>query len=662
MPQQQPLRFVQTNLSRSRVAPKIIAARSGEDPVVSYACEGGLAGATHVVTDLELLGDVGVVLMLGFVPRAEEKAAIHVRYGLLPNVRTRVAFPVSALDGQTLFLPRTPLLLKGTVQGRRIDPAEVERMIVSLVRPREGVRVRVHAQPHATSRVPRAKRVNKVLVDPFGQSATRKWPGKVKNERELVERLSRQFLDAEGVRGGEGLSRFGGSTEHRFDATGRFRTQYDGKRWWLVDPDGHAFWSAGVDCVRCDTEGPIMPGTRHHYAWVPPARGRFADAIIAGRRTGLPSPRFTVANLIRAFDANWYEVWQRLATDVLSRHGFNTVANWSDLAYARDSGLPYVVPMPTLVVPGVRLFRSLPDVFAPAFGRACKAWSKWLKDYADNERLIGYFITNEPEWAFGKHNLASEMLEANPRTHTRRAFVAYLKETYRNDADAFARAWRMEGKTFATIERDIHRRAETNSEKAAADTWAFSARIVRRWMEGMSSACRAIAPGHLNLGVRWAWISSDLCYEVADYCDVFTINNYSAEPPLEQLTEISNRTKRPVMIGEFHHGATDRGLPSSGIQAVTSTRERGVAYRRYVELCAAHRACVGTHYFQYADQPYMGRFDGENYNIGLVDVCHTPYTELLDAAAQTHARLYDVASGAIAPTKTRATPVPPIFF
>ena len=38
---------------------------------------------------------------------------------------------------------------------------------------------------------------------------------------------------------------------------------------------------------------------------------------------------------------------------------------------------------------------------------------------------------------------------------------------------------------------------------------------------------------------------------------------------------------------------------------------------------------VGTHWFQYGDQATTGRGDGENYQIGFVDVCDTPYAETI---------------------------------
>jgi hypothetical protein len=41
--------------------------------------------------------------------------------------------------------------------------------------------------------------------------------------------------------------------------------------------------------------------------------------------------------------------------------------------------------------------------------------------------------------------------------------------------------------------------------------------------------------------------------------------------------------------------------------------------------------------------------DGENYNIGLVDVTDRPYAELIEAMKTTHRRLYEVHAGKTTP-------------
>jgi hypothetical protein len=115
-----------------------------------------------------------------------------------------------------------------------------------------------------------------------------------------------------------------------------------------------------------------------------------------------------------------------------------------------------------------------------------------------------------------------------------------------------------------------------------------------------------------------------------------------------------------VIIGEFHFGALDRGLPATGLRGVASQADRGVAYRRYLESGAANPNLVGVHYFILNDQAVLGRFDGENYQIGFQDVCHTPYPELVEQAQAAHEAMYDVMTGARPPFAQKAREVPKI--
>ena len=91
-----------------------------------------------------------------------------------------------------------------------------------------------------------------------------------------------------------------------------------------------------------------------------------------------------------------------------------------------------------------------------------------------------------------------------------------------------------------------------------------------------------------------------------------------------------------------------------GLAQTSNYEERGVAYRYYVENAASHPALIGTHWFQWIDQPSTGRFDGENYNIGFLDVTDRPYPEMVSASRETFSRLYDVHSGKVPPVSRKA--------
>jgi len=68
------------------------------------------------------------------------------------------------------------------------------------------------------------------------------------------------------------------------------------------------------------------------------------------------------------------------------------------------------------------------------------------------------------------------------------------------------------------------------------------------------------------------------------------------------------------------------------------------------------------HYFQWVDQPYYGRFDGENYNIGVVTIQNLPYPELTEAMRTTNERIYKVGSGSEEPFRADITRIPPIHY
>ena len=131
------------------------------------------------------------------------------------------------------------------------------------------------------------------------------------------------------------------------------------------------------------------------------------------------------------------------------------------------------------------------------------------------------------------------------------------------------------------------------------------------------------------------------------------MNSYGYEVKTQEIARAVRILDKPVLIGEFHFGTPGRGM-AAGIIQTKNHEERGVAYRYYVENAAAIPAVVGTHWFEWIDEPNTGRNDGENYNIGVVDVTDRPYQELVDAMKATHKRLLDIHSGKEGPVTQKA--------
>jgi hypothetical protein len=122
------------------------------------------------------------------------------------------------------------------------------------------------------------------------------------------------------------------------------------------------------------------------------------------------------------------------------------------------------------------------------------------------------------------------------------------------------------------------------------------------------------------------------------------MNKYRWAPPKDFIDRVYAIQNLPILIGEFHFGVPERGLAPGLVQTMNQL-ERGAAYSYYVENAAAHPAIIGTHWYQWIDQPATGRRDGENYNIGWIDVTDRPYPELVAAAKASHAELEGIHSG-----------------
>ncbi len=161
----------------------------------------------------------------------------------------------------------------------------------------------------------------------------------------------------------------------------------------------------------------------------------------------------------------------------------------------------------------------------------------------------------------------------------------------------------------------------------------------------VSEEMRRAAPNKLYLGSRFHdhnnpyGAKPHLMRAAARYCDVIGMNRYRFSPgDLQMLEDVDV----PVLIGEFHFGTLDRGMIHTGLRGVVNQEQRGRLYAHYVTAALKHPNIVGTHYFQYREQSITGRFDGENYQIGFVDIADSPYTEMIDAARSVGEQLYSI--------------------
>jgi hypothetical protein len=630
----------------------------GEEDGLSYRFPiGALEGASHLTADLLVDGNRLVVFSLR-LQEGEDGRTFMLMFAALTQCQARLRMPLEAVNQNRWRYEREGALLKPMCGGDRVDLSKVDRMTITVLRKSAqparfcltAVTATAEEPPVLTEPVlPRGP-----LLDELGQSTLHEWPAKSRSAEEVTARLRGQLGEASAQKLPEAFSKWGGYTKVRFDGTGFFRTHHDGRRWWLVDPEGYAFWSAGVDCVGVNTEAACW-GLETALAWIPEREGEYAE-MHEGRGHEWPVMNYLKANLIRAFGSDWRGKWGEIALGMARRFGFNTVGNWSEWQIAREAGFPYVRPLDFWRGETPRVFRDFPDVFHSDFEGEAAEFAKQLEETRDDPALIGYFLMNEPTWGFASEAPAVGMLYTSAGCECRKALAEFLRERHGSDA-ALSTVWGMEVTLKQVAEGEWQ---QPLTEAARADLEAFSTVMVDRLFGTLTRACREVDGNHLNLGARYYTAPPAWALEGMKHFDVFSVNCYR-ERVRPEFQQVSEAVERPVLVGEWHFGALDVGLPASGIGHVRDQEARGKAYRIYLEDAAAKPWCVGVHWFTLYDQSALGRFDGENYNIGFLDVCNREYEELAKAARASHERMYEVASGEADPYADAPEYLPLLF-
>lgn len=617
-------------------------ARREQDGLAYDVQAGSLAGAQWLWMDM-LQQSLPLACYELTLAEGPDGPTFRMTFGLLARCSARMRISAEALNQNRWGWPREGAWLKPCCAGDVVDLDRVTRIELRVIRkadtPVEWFQTALTFCGEEPDRIEAPVLPDGPLLDELGQWAHRDWPGKSRSAQDVTERLQGQARTVDQLAGPAGLSRWGGDATRSWDATGWFRAEQADGRWWLVDPDGHPFFSSGLDCVRANIQA-AHTGLENALTWLPEPDGPFAEAL--EQTAHGPMVNYLGANFARAFGPEWQGQWASLAMGLLRRFGFNTVGNWSQWQVASAAGVPYVRPLQWQPERTPMVFRDFPDVFDDRFAEDVARFARQVDETADDPAMIGYFLMNEPKWGFAAQTPAAGLLlNSEPEFPARRELAAFLAARH-GDGAGLARAWGSEITLADITSRKWSRPAPTS---AAADLEAFSTAMVEKLFAALSAACKQRDPNHLNLGARYYIVPPAWALAGMGSFDVFSINCYADRIPTGDLARIADVTGRPTMIGEYHFGAIDVGLPGAGIVTVADQADRGQAFRFYLEQALTDPNCVGVHYFTMYDESALGRFDGENWNIGFVDICHRPYEDLVAAAQASHDRMYAVARG-----------------
>lgn len=542
------------------------------------------------------------------------------------------------------------------------------------------------------------------IADKFGQNAKQDFPLKIDSEEELRSLAKAELAALAENSNLPDRSRFGGWKDGpRLEATGYFRVEKVNDKWWMVDPEGHLFFSHGPanvrmanmttitgidfrdDSIRVIGEDEVTPEdsmgiirvpdsvretryvidkTRNDmFEWLPDYDDPLADHYSYRRSTHIGEVphgetfSFYRANLERRYGqtspGSYIRKWEEVTLQRMNAWGFTSFGNWVDPAFYPNEKVPYfangwiIGDFKTLQPLNAR-WSPMPDFFDPVFRERARATiSVIAAEVKASPWCIGIFIDNEKAWGElegsveARYGIITDALSKSRNdSPAKAAFTDYLRQQY-GTIEALNAAWGSDIESWDAF--GAPQSFESYTDVQVEDLSALLELLGEQYFTVVTDTLEEYLPDHLYMGARMAnWgMPKEIIKASVKYSDVLSFNIYEEGVQPSHWAFLDD-IDLPVVIGEFHVGNTkDSGLYNPGIVHAYDAEDTARAYTQYMQSVLNNPLFVGAHWFQYMDEPLTGRaYDGENANIGFVNVADIPYPELVEAAKVFNTDIY----------------------
>jgi hypothetical protein len=351
--------------------------------------------------------------------------------------------------------------------------------------------------------------------------------------------------------------------------------------------------------------------------------------------------------MMRKYGENWKSQGIDLASKRMGSWGMNTYGAWTSPEVFLNGRVPYA---PIIMIASKRLEGSVGhwykfiDPFDTSMIGNLERKIMAIGKSTTDPYCIGYFVDNEYTWG-DPTSMANWTLASPADQAAKIAMLAFLKKKYAG-IEALNTKW---GTGYPSW--DALMTATDSVDIRNEDTREFTMIFIQKYFENVLGTIRKLAPGKLYLGPRldyhfypseknlnpWDFRNNWIVNIAAQYCDVVSFNRYRASAADLRPGDYD----KPVIVGEWHHTPLEKSSFYMGPEHFSeSLAMRAEKYGWFANSCIYNPFIVGAHYFQYLDQPTVGRGDGENFSCGFLTICDRPYNEMIDISRKTGEKMY----------------------
>lgn len=339
------------------------------------------------------------------------------------------------------------------------------------------------------------------------------------------------------------LDSYGGFTEIKGKKTGFFHTERIDGRWWLVTPEGHAFWGMGIAHPITDFSKSAVT-----FSYLGDQEAWLKGSIERMRSLG--------------YNCVWTGPYcpERLPTGYVDREVAERVF--------RDAKIPYVFPLPILkhrveMVDG----EKRPDVFADSFAEFVNELvDHHVPTLKDDPWVMGYYYGFAP-WTHDNYWL-NDTLERR-ESPGRMRLLGILKERYRGNIEALNEIYDTAFVSFDALKESgkltypmwtksyksghISLPSKPGSREIFEDSQALLGEIMEQTYRLTHDAIRKHDQNHLIFGsyVKEASLTAEHWERIAPYIDVITPQHVSKVFPIGPIVK---KLGKPALISDQPFG------------------------------------------------------------------------------------------------------------
>lgn len=339
------------------------------------------------------------------------------------------------------------------------------------------------------------------------------------------------------------LDTYGGFTDIEGEKTGFFHTQKIGDRWWLVTPEGHAFWGKGI----------AHPITDYSKSAVTFTYLGDQEAWLAG-------------SIERMRSLGYNCVWTGPYCPERIQSGYVDKALAEKVF--REAKIPYAFPLPILKH-RVEMAEDekRPDVFDESFTEFVNELvEKHVPQLSDDPWVMGYYYGFAP-WTHDSPWL-NDTIERKG-SPGRERLLGILEKRYGGDIEKLNTVYGTSFDSFQQLKRagtltypawtknyksgNMALPSKLGSKELFEDSQALLGEIMEHTYRLAHEAIRKHDPNHLILGsyVKEASITAENWKRIAPYLDVITPQHVSKVFPIAPLATELNK---PVLISDQPFG------------------------------------------------------------------------------------------------------------